>query len=295
MNKKISKTFYFLTIIFAVVFFNCNRAFAIKIGLLEDTQKTYIAVSQQGALIDGSTNQTVLKIYPMKKYYIKKYSNGIAISINDKYYDLGTRYLVVKTEENAFVSAKNRWYRGELIVISTGKGLTIINNVGLENYIMGVVPSEMPSSWNFEAHKAQAIAARSYALANLGKRGSLGYDLKDTPEDQAYGGASSETQKTNSAVMNTKGEVLVYANKIIPAYYHASAGGHTISSGKVWNKDLPFIRPVPSFDEYKPKFGHGVGMSQYGANTLASYGYNAYQILNYFYKDIRLGTVNSKL
>ena len=88
--------------------------------------------------------------------------------------------------------------------------LTLINKLDIESYIQGVVPAEMPSSWQYEAHKAQAIAARSYALANLGKRAKYGYDLKDTPEDQAYNGASAETQQTNLAVVDSYGIVLIY-------------------------------------------------------------------------------------
>ena len=101
--------------------------------------------------------------------------------------------------------------------------LTVINDIDLESYIKGVVPSEMPASWEFEALKAQAIAA-SFALANLVKQSRNGYDLKDNTEDQAYGGASAETNITNKAVDETHGLVLTYDMKIISAYYFASAG-----------------------------------------------------------------------
>lgn len=158
----------------------------------------------------------------------------------------------------------------------------------MEDYLKGVVPSEMPSGWELEALKAQAIAARSYAFANLGKRGSLGYDLKDTPEDQAYGGASAETAKTNNAVDETSGLVLTYNYKVISAFYSASAGGQTVSNGQAWGgNDLPYIRSVKSFDDNVKKNGHGIGMSQHGANNLAKKGYNAYQILQYFYKNVK--------
>jgi stage II sporulation protein D len=170
--------------------------------------------------------------------------------------------------------------------------LTVINNVELEDYIKGVVPAEMPSGWESEAHKAQAIAARSYALANLGKRAALGFDLKDTPEDQAYGGASVETTKTNTAVEDTKGLVLTYNMKVVNAFYSASAGGQTLNTKDVWGGSLPYIRSVPSYDGNVKKNGHGVGMSQHGANNLAREGYNAYQILQYFYNDVKFARVN---
>ena len=151
----------------------------------------------------------------------------------------------------------------------------------------------MPPAWEHDAHKAQAIAARSYAIANLGKRAKQGYDLKDTPEDQAYGGASAETPQTNDAVTETEGLFLVHDGKIISAYYSASAGGQTKSASQVWTKDLAYIKSVPSFDDGIKKNGHGVGMSQYGANNLAKKGYNAYQILKYFYANTQFAKINA--
>jgi stage II sporulation protein D len=150
----------------------------------------------------------------------------------------------------------------------------------------------MPSSWEFEALKAQAIAARSFALANLGKQAKHGYDLKDNTEDQAYGGASAETNITNKAVEETHGLVLTYDMKIISAYYSASAGGMT--STAAWGGNVPYLRSVPSFDDNVKKNGHGVGMSQHGANNLAKQGYNAYQILQYFYQDVKFAKLNQE-
>ena len=80
--------------------------------------------------------------------------------------------------------------------------------------------------------------------------------------------------------------------KVVPAYYSASAGGQTINASAAWGNDLPFIRSVPSYDENVKKNGHGVGMSQHGANNLAKQGYNAYQILSYFFQNVKFARVN---
>ena len=216
------------------------------------------------------------------------------MKINGEYKKINSNKIVIKPESNGFISVKKKWYRGHFQVINDGIGLTVINDIPLELYLQGVVPSEMPPAWEHDAHKAQAIAARSYAIANMGKRAKYGYDLKDTPEDQAYGGASSETPQTNDAVIETSGLVLIHDGKIIPAYYSASAGGHTKSASQVWTKDLAFIKAVPSFDDGIKKNGHGVGMSQYGANNLAKKGYNAYQILKYFYANTKFAKINSE-
>lgn len=230
----------------------------------------------------------------MKGYEFKPYRGVIAIKVDGQYKKINSNKIVIKPEPNGFVSVKRKWYRGHFQLNNDGLGLTVINDVPLEKYLQGVVPSEMPSSWEHDAHKAQAIAARSYALANLGKRGKHGYDLKDTPEDQAYGGASAETPQTNDAVSETEGIVLVHNGKIIPAYYSASAGGKTTTAGQVWSKDLAFLKSVPSFDDGIKKNGHGVGMSQYGANNLAKKGYNGYQILKYFYANVKFAKIKSE-
>lgn len=278
--------------IFLVQIASVKPCFAIKIGLVNGVNKTYFGTSNQGQIINARTNRQLYRTAGMKPYELRAYHGSIAIKILGDYFDLKSDYIVIKPGTGGFISTKGKWYRGSFIVYNKSGLLTIVNHVEIEDYLRGVVPSEMPSGWNYEAHKAQAIAARSYALANLGKRASHGYDLKDTPEDQAYGGASAESMRTNKAVDETKGIVLIYNLKIIPAYYSASAGGQTSSSSAVWTKNLPYLQSVPSFDENIKKCGHGVGMSQHGANNLAKNGYNAYQILQYFYKGVKFARIN---
>ena len=276
-------------------FFNVQKAQAIRIGLNEGIFKTYVGSSQNANFIDGNTGKLLFVSRSYFPYQIKAYGDSIAIKIKGRYYDCDTNAVFVQNPESkGFLATKRKWYRGDIVIYNIQGKLTVVNSLPLEEYLLGVVPSEMPSKWNIEAHKAQAIAARSYAIANLNKRNSHGYDLKDTPLDQAYGGASSETPQTTRAVLSTRGEVLTYNNKIIPAYYHASAGGKTFSAGEVWNHDLPYIQSVNSFDWGIRKNGHGVGMSQHGANNMANKGYSARQILSYFYKDINFAKLRTK-
>ena len=243
-------------------------------------------------MISVHTNKTVLEVEGMRGYVLVPYKDQIAVYSRGEYYPLNTDSLVLRPDSAGYVSAKGRWYRGKLMVKVSGGKLIVINDLDLEDYIKGVVPSEMPPSWESEALKAQAIAARSYALANLGKQSRYGYDLKDNTEDQAYGGASVETNKTNRAVEETRGLVLTYDMKIICAYYSASAGGYTNTNA--WGSNLPYLHSVFSFDEDVKKSGHGVGMSQHGANNLAKQGYNAYQILQYFYQNVKFAKLNNE-
>lgn len=283
-----------LLLFIALLFFNslvAQNADAIKIGLLENVSNFAMASSNSAMLIDANRNKLIMTIDPMIAYQLKSGKDSILIQINKKYYDTKSQKLILRPGTNGFASVKGRWYRGEILILNNDK-LTVINDIPLELYLLGVVPSEMSSRWNYEALKAQSIAARSYAVANLGKNGSKGYDLKDNTYDQAYGGASAETTSTNRAVAETKGIVATYNRKVISAYYCASAGGQTKDAADVWTKNLPYIKAVESFDNNVKKSGHGIGMSQYGANNMANQGYNAYQILTYFYNNIKFGKID---
>lgn len=267
--------------------------FAIKIGLQTQVGRTYIGASTSAEIINCDTNKLIFVMDKMKGYELKPYRGVIAIRVDGELKKINASKIIIKPEPDGFVSVKRKWYRGRLKIINDNGALTVMNDLPMEEYLQGVVPSEMPPGWEHEAHKAQAIAARSYAIANLGKRAKYGYDLKDTPEDQAYGGASAETPQTNDAVAETEKIVLVCQGKIVPAYYSASAGGQTNTGSQVWSKDLPFLKSVPSYDDGVKKNGHGVGMSQYGANNLAKRGYNAYQIIKYFYANTSFARVKT--
>ncbi len=283
----------FLILMIIINILSTNTAQAIKIGLLTEVDRVGVGTDIQGRMISTRTNKTVAQTQGMKGYYLIPYKNEIAIERRGEIIPLPTDSLVLRTDKDGFVSVKGRWYRGKFLIKLVNGKLTVINDVSLEDYIRGVVPSEMPSSWELEALKAQAIAARSYALANLGKQAKYGYDLKDNTEDQAYNGAGAETDKTNRAVDETAGLVLTYDMKIISAYYSASAGGMTNTNA--WGSNLPYLHSVFSFDEEVSKNGHGVGMSQHGANNLAKKGYNAYQILQYFYQNVKFAKLNNPM
>lgn len=267
------------------------RAEAIKIGLQTNVDEVKIASSVSAEIYDVYKKQVLYEIRPMTFYAFSSKNNTLNVTIDKKKVALNTNQVIIRPKTTGFLCQKRTWYRGKFIVRNVGSNnVTLINDIPLEQYLKGVVPSEMPSKWNQEALKAQAIAARSYAVATsaAGKHSSKGFDLVDTTIDQAYGGASAEKATTNKAVTDTKGIILVQDKKVLPTYYHASSGGQT----KVWDSGSSFLKSVPSFDGNKKKNGHGVGMSQHGANNLAAKGYSAYQILSYFYKDFKFAKLS---
>jgi len=117
-------------------------------------------------------------------------------------------------------------YRGSLELTESGRRLEVINRVGLESYLKGVVPAESPPSWPAAELQAQAIAARSYAVAS---QPGPGFDLYGDTRSQQYGGYNAETPATDAAVEATIGEVVTYAGKPVTTFYFASSGGETES------------------------------------------------------------------
>ncbi|MCW5822047.1 MAG: SpoIID/LytB domain-containing protein [Cyanobacteria bacterium TGS_CYA1] len=279
-------------------------------------------------------------------------------------------FFVPAKDNNSIFTFNNRPYRGSLLLRIQGGKFQAINVVNLEDYLLSVLPSEMPSAWPLEALKAQSIAARSYAIANLNKHAKDGYDLGSGTEDQVYRGVLQEKERTNKAVQETTGLVMTHNNKVVPAFYHSSSAGFTESHPT--NTKLGYLKSTHDYDQSSPHsawratfspsqlasaigptvgrvlgvvaiertesqrvktlmlmgdmtnalvsgdsvrkalklpstnfnvicdsqsgnyvfsgqgFGHGMGMSQWGARSLAEHGWGAGEILHHFYKDVRV-------
>jgi hypothetical protein len=120
-------------------------------------------------------------------------------------------------------------YRGNLRMTSLGGTLRVVNVLTWDDYIRGVIPLEMPTSWHPEALKAQAYAARSYGYNSY--NGSADYDVSDDQADQCYGGSRVEVASTNAAVQATAGKLITYNNAAIRAYFASSNGGYTLPYG----------------------------------------------------------------
>ncbi|HEX4680680.1 MAG TPA: SpoIID/LytB domain-containing protein [Gaiellaceae bacterium] len=133
-------------------------------------------------------------------------------------------------------------YRGKFSVSSDGKLLQVIDTVGLESYLKGVVPAEMPSSWSPEALKAQAVAARSYALANLTT--GRPFDLYGDTRSQVFGGVKVENAATSAAVDATKGQVVLYKGKVANTLFFSTSGGRTASAFESTGLNVPYLVPV---------------------------------------------------
>jgi stage II sporulation protein D len=133
-------------------------------------------------------------------------------------------------------------YRGRIEISVTGTKLNAVNDLGLEQYLAGVVPDEMPAAWHPEALKAQAVAARSYALAH--RLTGKGFDLYADVRSQVYGGLEAEDPRATAAIASTAGEVVTFGGKIANTLFHSTSGGRTVSAEEAFGTSVPYLVPV---------------------------------------------------
>jgi stage II sporulation protein D len=173
--------------------------------------------------------------------------------------------LVIRPGKKALLLLDGRAYRGKLEIVPQGEFLRVVNIVALESYLQGVVAGEVPHSWPAEVLKAQAVAARSYALANLVK--GKPFDLYSDVRSQVYLGVAGEKPSTTRAVTATAGEVVLYGGKVATTYYFSTSGGKTASAVDVFGFDVPYLvsRPDP-WDKASPH--HRWGPVLLGARTV---------------------------
>jgi stage II sporulation protein D len=145
-------------------------------------------------------------------------------------------------------------YRGRLIVLSAGKSLQLVNALNLDSYIRGVVGGEMPTTWPAAALEAQAVAARSYALAQLQSVVTArGFDVYSDTRSQVYGGIAAEAPSVTSAVQATARLVVLYDGRVATTYFSSSSGGRTASAAEVTGKPIPYLVSVDDpYDTLSP-------------------------------------------
>ena len=163
------------------------------------------------------------------------------------------RWISVAPVGNPSVRVKGKRYRGRVLVFLNDRGsLNLINELPVEEYLRGVVPGEMgPELYNqLEALKAQAVAARTYTLRNLGEFAREGYDICATPRCQVYGGMNIEHSLSDRAVAETAGQVLLYKGELVDALYSSTCGGHTEDAQVIFPlMREPYLKAVPCMEE----------------------------------------------
>ena len=174
--------------------------------------------------------------------------NGVAVSPAVGSPSTVADRIVVSPEDSlAWVRVNGRSYRGALVLLRDRTGLTVVNRVPMEAYLLGVVSAEMgrrgPAEQ--EAVRAQAVVSRTYALRNLGRWRAEGFDLYATVFDQVYAGAGSETPEGREAVESTRGQVLTWNAAPIDAFFFSTCGGRTETGVDVFRgANVPYLQSV---------------------------------------------------
>jgi stage II sporulation protein D len=205
----------------------------------------------------GAISACGVSLKPTNTYVAKRKGAGVRLATKKGVRVASCGGLLSATGAPAVEMIGKGTYKGALEVrpSSVPGKLNAINAVELEDYVKGVVPKESPASWPAEALKAQAVAARSYAISNP-VHGN-GFDQYDDTRSQVYGGASAENAKTNAAVDATRLQVVMYGGNVAQTYFFSTSGGHTesneFSSLGFGGTPIPYLRGVD--DPYEAEAG----------------------------------------
>jgi stage II sporulation protein D (peptidoglycan lytic transglycosylase) len=194
--------------------------------VLENNRKTVVIQSRSGFIAENSS------INPDQRKLNFKASSTVSSPVRLR-------------SSSGFIQVNGRSYRGWVEIRKKRNGmLMVINDLDIEDYLRGVLASEIPPGWKYEALKAQAVAARTYALYQKKTAGRRPYDIAATVNSQVYAGSEAERPREARAVEDTKGFVIVYRGEIIPAFFHSSCGGQTENAAALWGIDAPYLKGV---------------------------------------------------
>lgn len=204
---------------------------------IADNQKTVTLSSASTLIVEGATAKAQEK---KKTFSAASFSN---------------KPIRVRSSDG-LVRINGKAYRGRLEIRKKQNGLLLaVNELDLEDYLKGVIASEIPHTWEFEALKAQAVASRSYALYQKRTVENRPYHIVATVNDQVYNGNSAERKKAVQAVQATEGLIITYRGQVIPAFYHSSCGGHTENAAELWGIDVPYLKGVDCECQEISKYG----------------------------------------
>lgn len=239
----------FLGIVTWLVIMAPGLALELRVAVQQNLSQVKVASSTPANIFD-SNRRLIANLQVLQGTAI---ATGSSVSLGRM---SGAR-LWIEPTQGGQVQVEERWYRGRLELIGTGKGLVAVNHIELEEYLPSVVGKEMYPSWPLESLKAQAVAARTFALFRRNRelrRGTSLFDLGDSVLFQAYPGVETETASTIAAVQATQGQVLTHNGQLIEAVFHSASGGHTENSEQVWSGAVPYLRGVPDFDQGAPVY-----------------------------------------
>jgi stage II sporulation protein D len=208
-----------------------GRTETIRVAVIRGAEK--IRVGGYGLVATDGRGSRIAVSFPA---VVKREKSGISVG--------GAPTRSLRLYSPGVLQINGKGYRGTIEVAPTSRGLLVVDEILLEDYLVGLINCEISSQWPLEAVKAQAVVARTFALYQKEARKNSLYHLESTVSDQVYEGCDIEDNRAARAVEETRGEVLTYEGAIIQAFFHSSCGGHTENSENVWSIRYPYLRGV---------------------------------------------------
>lgn len=240
----------------------------LRVGLAVDQFSAQVSSTGKIKVVDGSGRTTVLA--PGTHYVSVKQGSLYA---DQKKLAGSTASLLAGDPKNP-VLVNRKKYRGALTVLlnSGKKNLNVVNSLPLEQYLYGVVAREVLPLWPDEAIKAQAVAARSFALYSIDNPKYANFDIRANEMGQVYGGIEGENANTTKLVDATCGMAALYDGAPIQAVFHSSGGGYTEAASAVWGKDIPYLQAVKDYDQDSPRYAWTKSLTRVQLTRLLSQG-----------------------
>ncbi len=221
-------------------FFTKNKSF-VRIAVLKDVDNFVISIRGKYKIVDA---KGILLNEGRRLRKSRVIFDGKGVFIGRNFYSFSYIQIVVQKDASLYSGRRVKRYRGTLNIYGIKNKLLVVNVLPLEAYTRGVLYHEVPHKWPLEVIKAQAVATRTYALYQTEVNKARKYDVTSDIYSQVYGGRSAERYRTNIAADRTRGEVLFYKGKVLPAYFHSTCAGHTEDASELWNHDLAPLKGV---------------------------------------------------
>ena len=233
---------------------------AIRVGLATGQEAAVFLAKGEYVVRDGATELGLEKLSANATLTVTK--RGGQFLLNGK--PVSAKILVVKRADSRAsipIFYNGEAYRGDFRLIMQNGAITVINNVTLDDYVSGVIGAEMGADWPMEALRAQAVAARTFALYSLGRHEKEGFDVCPNTHCQVYGGIAAESKTVLAAVSSTRGEVMTYNDKPIYSAFHASSGGWTAGNEEAGGDPLPYLKSVRDEPTYRTEYHWQIAVS----------------------------------
>mgnify|MGYP000005099963 CR=1 FL=1 len=256
-----------------LLFISCSstKRFTEESGTISNSESNFIRVlinektdelslNVDSPIILSNVHQKIAKINSGNKILFTKVEDKLKATISDKTF-LSDTFFISSGEEDSILRIDEKKIRGRLKIFTVNSQIKVVNQIGLEDYVKGVITKEMPlgkGNENYEALKAFSICVRTYALLKISENKSF-FDIYPDTRDQVYGGVDAENPLSNKIVDETRGQILLYNGSPAVIFYHAACGGYTEDAKNVFSKnDLPYLKSIQDgeqpFCSIAPKF-----------------------------------------